>query len=452
MVIQLTVARVSASQQAFCNASDTCQGPANPATATISGDRARPNNSNEYINCSDPTSFGGDPAGSWACVRNNANTAYECQGNTSCGPGFSTCTTPAVCDALNTTSNCTACGNVCGTGAICTGNTVSDDCKCTAGGESCHQTGTNYNSASCAVTNCVLACSAGFADCDGLSTNGCEVDISVPNETHCGGCSTDALGVPIAPPATGSANNCNNVPSTATSANTTCINNLGLHCSYCGDNRYDGNLNSVRTETCDDGNAIDGDGCSSTCVGEAGFSCTQVLGFPSICTGAGGTCGNGVSGGAEECDPAPAGSLPTANCDIDCTLRVCGDGVRNAAAGETCDDGNALNGDGCSSTCAVETGFTCTGPANGPSSCMSNPGCGNGVLNPGEACDAATLPTATCDIDCTNRVCGDGIRNTALPEACDDGNALSGDGCSSTCEIEAGFSCTRPANGLSVCG
>lgn len=44
---------------------------------------------------------------------------------------------------------------------------------------------------------------------------------------------------------------------------------------------------------------------------------------------------------------------------------VCGDGTLDAD--EVCDDGNTMDGDGCSSTCAVETGFTCMGE---PSTCM----------------------------------------------------------------------------------
>ena len=34
---------------------------------------------------------------------------------------------------------------------------------------------------------------------------------------------------------------------------------------------------------------------------------------------------------------------------------------------------------------------------------------------------------------------------------CDDGNIVSGDGCSSTCEIERGFECTHPVNGKDTC-
>ncbi|MEP7121610.1 MAG: DUF4215 domain-containing protein [Byssovorax sp.] len=72
-------------------------------------------------------------------------------------------------------------------------------------------------------------------------------------------------------------------------------------------------------------------------------------------------CGNGVKEGYEACDG-------TANCTATCSIiPVCGDGVLSAA--EACDDGNTANGDGCSSACAVESGFTCT--VGAPSVCTS---------------------------------------------------------------------------------
>ncbi|QQR84278.1 DUF4215 domain-containing protein [Candidatus Peregrinibacteria bacterium] len=69
---------------------------------------------------------------------------------------------------------------------------------------------------------------------------------------------------------------------------------------------------------------------------------------------------------------------------------VCGNSV--VEAGETCDDGNTDNGDGCSSVCALEAGSVC----------------GNSVVEAGETCD--------------------------------DGNAVAGDGCSAVCLIESGGS------------
>src|SRR5690606_31473708 len=61
----------------------------------------------------------------------------------------------------------------------------------------------------------------------------------------------------------------------------------------------------------------------------------------------------------------------------------CGDGTLDRARGETCDDRNAEDGDGCSPVCSIEPGFSCTGE---PSTCAPSR-CGDGVLDPDEACD-----------------------------------------------------------------
>lgn len=54
----------------------------------------------------------------------------------------------------------------------------------------------------------------------------------------------------------------------------------------------------------------------------------------------------------------------------------CGNGIVNDSQGETCDDGNIINGDGCSSQCLIETGWECGGE---PSFCSeyypNNPIC-----------------------------------------------------------------------------
>jgi hypothetical protein len=67
---------------------------------------------------------------------------------------------------------------------------------------------------------------------------------------------------------------------------------------------------------------------------------------------------------------------------------------------------------------------------------MIPPGCGNGALDPGEACDdgAGNGNEQACKIDCTVNVCGDGSRGPQ--EACDAGaeNGPEG-GCSADCTI-----------------
>src|SRR5690606_23096915 len=67
-------------------------------------------------------------------------------------------------------------------------------------------------------------------------------------------------------------------------------------------------------------------------------------------------CGDGfvwnTDGGDEICDDGEE----TPTCDSDCTEVECGDGQLNVAAGEGCDDGNTIDGDGCSSSCQPDDG------------------------------------------------------------------------------------------------
>lgn len=172
-----------------------------------------------------------------------------------------------------------------------------------------------------------------------------------------------------------------------------------------------GNGDLTPDEACDDGNTIDGDGCSGDCrtVG-TGFSC----------------------------------SPPGKPCR---RIARCGDGV--VTTPEPCDDGNLKDGDGCSVACRVEIGWKCTGS---PSVCSATV-CGDGRVEGAEGCDDGnTVPFDGCgsrclsEPDCTQGACksrcGDGL---VLGEACDDGNAVSGDGCSSSCTVEAGFMCDQDA-------
>ncbi len=125
---------------------------------------------------------------------------------------------------------------------------------------------------------------------------------------------------------------------------------------------------------------------------------------------------------------------------------VCGNGV--IETGETCDDKNTTDADGCSSACAVEADYECSGT---PSTCNKKIVCGNGIVETGETCDDKNTADAdgcssTCaveaDYECSGEpstcnkkiVCGDG--KVEGDEKCDDGNTVDGDGCSATCTIE----------------
>jgi len=133
----------------------------------------------------------------------------------------------------------------------------------------------------------------------------------------------------------------------------------------CGDGQM------IAGEKCDDGMPrADGDGCSSGCLVEPGYSCT---GSPSVCVAS--VCGNGATEAGESCDAGEANGLfhgDGTGCSKTCTKEpLCRDstgktgacstavGDANIDAGEDCDDGNAVAGDGCSPEGKIENGFTC---------------------------------------------------------------------------------------------
>ena len=78
------------------------------------------------------------------------------------------------------------------------------------------------------------------------------------------------------------------------------------------------------SETCDDGNTDDMDGCSSNCQIEKGWA-----------------CGENMPGIYSQC------------------IKVCGNGWYEPRFGEGCDDGNNRALDGCSPSCEEESGSIC---------------------------------------------------------------------------------------------
>jgi cysteine-rich repeat protein len=205
---------------------------------------------------------------------------------------------------------------------------------------------------------------------------------------------------------------CDDGDGTSAKDSTTCDHDCTS--AVCGD----GYQNATAGEQCDDGasNGKVGSQCSFTCktidcgngVIEQGEDCDDGSnnGIGKRCNSSCkfNVCGDGDPlTGVEQCDK---GTSDTATCDADCTFAVCGDGHKNMAAGEACDEGTA-NGTAvsmCDAFCKLK-------------------GCGNGIVEPGEQCDpgAPAADTMNCNFDCTLPVCGDGHRNMAAGEACDDG-------------------------------
>lgn len=186
-------------------------------------------------------------------------------------------------------------------------------------------------------------------------------------------------------------------------------------------------------------------------------------------------CGDGVLNDGEACDDHNRRDYDgcSASCSVEsgwaCSLiggacsRLCGN--RNLDSGEQCDDGNRRSGDGCSLACQKENGFTC---ATVGAACTYAPTaaaqCSNGVLEASEDCDDGNLVSGDgCSNDCTLENgwvcsspntpcaaarCGDGLR--AGDEQCDDGNQSASDGCSSTCTLESYATCPSSHGGACV--
>lgn len=252
-----------------------------------------------------------------------------------------------------------------------------------------------------------------------------------------------------------------------------CDNNTVDLCTpICGDAKVLGD------EVCDEGPGPHVDpGCIDTCSRAAeGFVCPEMGGKCSR------TCGDGVIDDGEQCD---TNSVSIVGCDgcaeatgwlcsedasgvTTACESVCGDGILAVmidGQGESCDDNNLGDGDGCSSLCEKEPGFACV-PSGAGSMCDSI--CGDGVIVAGETCDDSDQQSGDgCDSVCAveagfecptqngvggrcTLLCGNG--NNDPGEGCDDGNRNSGDGCDSTCQPEAGYQCASFFSCAPKCG
>lgn len=264
----------------------------------------------------------------------------------------------------------------------------------------------------------------------------------------------------------------------------------------CGNGRVDDTLG----ETCDTGIGSGQGACPTSC--DDGMACTQDSLDSSLCTA---QCINvPITAPANNDGCCPSGANATN--DNDC-IAACGNGVLEA--GELCDTAIATGVGSCPTSCndmmsctadALMNGGTCqasctntpiTLPMNNDGCCPPGantgndndcvPGCGNGVVDPGETCDTAIAagpgrcPTTCTDgMACTRDVLANGGTCTAvctfppitmpmngdgccptgananndsdcqpvcrngvveLPEQCDDGNNIDTDACNNNCRF-----------------
>ncbi len=160
------------------------------------------------------------------------------------------------------------------------------------------------------------------------------------------------------------------------------------------------------------------------------------------------TCGNNAVELGETCDDG--NGLDGDGCSVTCQTEACGDGAVNNNGTEQCDDGNAVDGDCCSATCqfeaagsACDDGNVCslTDECDGAGLCSGNGStCGNGFVEGAcaEQCDDGNAVNGDgCSMTCKTEICGDGAVNNNGAEQCDDGNVTLGDGCDDNCRTEA---------------
>ncbi|MDP2343152.1 MAG: IPT/TIG domain-containing protein [Deltaproteobacteria bacterium] len=247
-------------------------------------------------------------------------------------------------------------------------------------------------------------------------------------------------------------------------------------CVICGDGLLRG------SEACDDDNGDDADGCSADCAVEPGFTCS---GQPSECLE---VCGDSIQGPREECDD---GNVDDGDGCSSLCLRECGDGEITTQVPPQLE---SITIKFLATSCGGQSvmnfrinGALVASPL-GPAGCTCGPGIQTLVMtNPavlatvvdgtntfsvqGAATDGLSWATAIIDFGPTSTevaifdapgggndalnhnpdLCGSGrtsnVNATVTPtlrdttETCDDGGVDDGDGCSSTCALEGGFSC-----------
>ncbi|MFO0549126.1 MAG: DUF4215 domain-containing protein [Polyangiaceae bacterium] len=211
-------------------------------------------------------------------------------------------------------------------------------------------------------------------------------------------------------------------------------------------------------EPCDDGNTNPGDGCSATCTVESGYSCT---GSPSVCTQTPGVdCGSPIV--ATDGFTFAGSNIAQYSDNYDFTAASCTDvvGTPNASPelvfSVNLNAGQRLN---VKNFGTLDVVWQLVGPTCGAGACLATydslPGAGNGEQTTGLQYTATTSGTyyvivesysntppaaSTYDLRFEIATCGDGVVEQGEP--CDDGNGNSSDGCSSTCTIEAGYTCS----------
>ncbi|MBI5514572.1 MAG: hypothetical protein HY909_12430 [Deltaproteobacteria bacterium] len=356
-------------------------------------------------------------------------------------------------------ANCGAVGNACTAGRTCIGGgcsaavCVTGSANCNgAEGDGCEVNTTSDPAhcgtcgAACAFPNAAPECTAGacgfsvcnsgFGDCDGTSTNGCEVNVAA-DTSNCGGCGVTcaaANGASTCVAGVCGLGECNpNFANCDGSVATGCEVNTGRDINNCGACGNACPTVANATNSCSRG--LCRQACNAgfeNCDGDITNGCEASLTTPSNCGACGVVCA--TNNGTPTC---AGGACAVGSCNAgfaDC----------NGSAADGCEvntTNNTANCGGC--------GVTCTA-ANGASTCVAGV-CGLGHCASGFAnCDGSVA--TGCEVNTRTDLNHCGACGNACPTAANAARSCASGSCGFTCN--AGFAnCDgNAANGCETAG